>query len=1819
MKKIALLVLVSLLACLVFAQAVESFGKSNNSAFTIGARNTRNMQVGFTLPDFTVAEETVGTASYSRIVMPNSGSLMESGMPELPTVSTSIAIPIRGKVSIEVVSSQQRNIPAFMPYPVQQGSSLESPKSFVINNDFYSSGTNYPIAAIQYGDPVILRDFRIITVQVNPFSFNPQTGELTVHENIEFQLNFSNENGPNELSSEPMNISPSFVSLYEGAILNFSDYRDRVVTNAPPRYLLIYGNNTDPTFLTALDNFVLWKRQKGADVTVASTAANEAGTSTTTIKNYIQAKYNDPNTRPDFVILLGDTAGSYTIPAWTVSSGGGDYPYTHLAGSDIIGDVFIGRISVENLSQLTTLFSKIYLYEKDLNLATADWLNRMLLVGDTAHSGISTIYINKYLKESALMVNPDYTFTELLMSGPSPSAMNTAINQGVGLFNYRGYIGMSSWSPSETSLSNSYKLLHAVIITCATGNYSGSTATTETFTRLGTSAITKGAVTAIGMSTSSTHTTFNNCLNGGIIAGIYSSGMRTMGEALLAGKVYMSQIFGVSSPSNVTSFTHWCNLMGDPTMEVYTGIPDYFVPTSEPTIPLGLSLYDVAVLDGEGNPVEGAAVVLSMGMEIISRAYTGIDGNAILVLPSGMTAGDAVLTISKHNFKPSQVPVLVQNVPTLVPAAIVIDDDNTGASSGDGNGIAGSDETVELLFGLTNTGTTAITGVTGTLTSANPYITIINPNISYPSIPGGEVGINTNPVVIQIAPNTPNETLLRLHLNLTDGSMVTYHVSEFVPVEAPQMQYVSQIVIDSNNQVIDPGETVEFSVTVTNAGTMNVTGVVGKLFTLNDMVGVTDFSGNFGDIAAGVQVTCGTDRFVLAARPETLPGTVIPLQLKLYNDLGFEQWVNFTITVGQVASTDPLGPDAYGYVIYDWTDTAYPSVAVYDWHGISPSEGGLGTPLAISDGYTSSDEGDQVGADALEVVNLPFPFQFYGILYDQITVCSNGFIAMGVSANAEFRNFRLPGAMGPNPMIAPFWDDLATVSGSGIYTWFDRSNQSFVIQWNNMRNGKNGTSVETFQCILYDQAAYPTSFGDGPIKFQYHTFNNVDSQSGTNQGNYCTIGIEDHTGQVGLEYTFNNTYPTAAAQLSSGKALYITNAPIYHQEAHLIVDATYVDDNNGNGICEPGETVELGLNIVNSGNMTADPVTAELSCGNANVTINNATSAYFPIQPGEGGVNRYPFSITIADDCPDGEVLNFVVQIVSNESTWTRQFSLQVDASNLKYKSFMIDDHDTNFNGILDAGESANLIINLLNESVVDASYVQATLSSTNTQLQIANPIMNLDHIAPNEILQIAYVLDCSQVTGVENFIPMHFSATSTNGSPISIDFDLPYNNPNILQNFELSDGSFTPETGWVWGTPTQVTPSSGQKLWATNLSGSYPNLVQYHLYTPAYLLSTGSIMKFKHSYAFESGYDGGNVSISTNNGQTWTIIQPSTNYNGTNLNGLNGEAGWTGSSSGWQNPQFNLASYAGQTVMFRFRFGSDGGTTNTGWFIDDFELSGVNQKTGFLYGIVYPSSGVDPSAATVSSAQRYTTHPDAEGNFRLFLPNGTHSVTASLAHHQSSTLNSVVINPENPSHYTEFTLIDLPKPLSLSFDVNNDTGALNVSWLEPVDTVLPVMGYKVYRKFDSGQFEMVSETQQTQYQETISLLGHYRYYVRVEYLNVEGSPSDTLDFIFPYVANPNDSVPGLVNALGNNYPNPFNPSTTISFSLAKPGRTTLAIFNLKGQLVTRLVNTDLSQGLHSVVWNGKDTNNRSVASGMYFYRIESGDFRAVKKMLLMK
>jgi hypothetical protein len=97
------------------------------------------------------------------------------------------------------------------------------------------------------------------------------------------------------------------------------------------------------------------------------------------------------------------------------------------------------------------------------------------------------------------------------------------------------------------------------------------------------------------------------------------------------------------------------------------------------------------------------------------------------------------------------------------------------------------------------------------------------------------------------------------------------------------------------------------------------------------------------------------------------------------------------------------------------------------------------------------------------------------------------------------------------------------------------------------------------------------------------------------------------------------------------------------------------------------------------------------------------------------------------------------------------------------------------------------------------------------------------------------------------------------------------------------------------------------------------------------------------------------------------------------------------------------------------------------------------------------------------------------------------------------------------------------------------------------------------------------------------------------------------------------DMVSPVQTALLGNFPNPFNPSTTIQFSLKEKSPVQLDIYNISGQKVRSLLNGTMPAGAHSIHWNGMDNSGKSVASGVYFFKMSSGKFTSTKKMILMK
>ncbi|MDP2173885.1 MAG: C25 family cysteine peptidase, partial [Candidatus Cloacimonadaceae bacterium] len=1498
LRSIGLLVVLLMTTSLsLFSQAIPS-----ETQFSILRSSTDSIQLRFELPQWKLESTVQNGETRHKISVKDAHYIFIDEEETLPVFTTTIAIPYSGGASLSPLGTAN-------PNRSRVTLDFDDLLSRERTAGRYSDAL-YPASSSVISEPKVIRDFRVVSINIYPFQYDQSSKQLIVNESMDIQISFDRNPSINEIEP-PTQISRSFESIYRGLILNYDEMITRNTVYQNPVMLVIWGFNSDTIYQGKVNEYINWKKQKGYKVYSASTSTT--GTTNTAIKTYIQNAYNTWTDKPEHIVLIGDITGSMIVPTFETYK---DYHYTWLAGGDGLGDVFIGRISVENSSQLVSYVAKMYMMERDINPANVSWMNSMLLVGDTASSGISTIYTNEYIYDVSSHVNSDYTYTKLYGANPSPANMNTAINQGVSFFNYRGYIGMSGWGGQnhDALLLNNNKPFHAVIITCSTGDINN-TATTETIVRLGTEAQVRGAFTAIGMATSLTSTPMNNCLDVGIFHAIYPLGMRNMGAAMLYGKLYLNAIYGVSKPTQATNFAAYCNLVGDPTAAVYVGIPNSFIASTPSTIPAGTNLVELTVRNSSNQIVSGASVTITNAAGTLQAlGSSNVQGYVVLDLPPSLT-GSLVVTISKDDFKPLVNTISISTTGGIVFEEVWADDGNSGNSTGNGDGIVNGGENIELWVTLRNSSTAALS-VSGTVSCTDPYITIPDNRISFGNISAGGTAMNTEALFFLVAANCPDNRRVVFNLSGTTPSG-PWTVGIPIIIRNGKLNIQSYSIVGAPGNVINPGNQYPMTFTLNNTGLADLAGVSGILRSYDGLFTIPDSLGYFGNIASGASANNALNTFQVFASGQSVVGMTVPLELYLYNSQGYSESKSLTLTIGQTTVNHPLGQDAYGYFIFDMGDAGYPQRPTYNWIGIAPAEGGTGTALTLTDPGAVSDEGDQVGAVSITTVNLPFPFKFYGRSYTQASISANGFIAFGSTTDSDWRNWRLPGAGGPNPMIAAFWDDLQLNAGSYVYTFYNASQRYYVVEWYNVISGFDRVTPLTFQAILYDPVYYPTQTGDGQIKLQYKVFNNIDTGSGdTNpHGNYATIGIKDHNGTVGLEYTFNNQYPAAAAPLSNLSALFVTTRPILLNNPYLAIGQINILDANGNGNLDSGENANLSIRLTNLGTQPATNVSAILSTTSPFVTVTTANANYGTIAASANGDPLSNFAITVANNCPNGHLASFALAITSSQGTWNNDFTLPLHAPALAFGTMIISDPAPgNNNGRLDPGETVTISMPLNNTGGTASQSGSATLTSPTIGISISGSPAGFGSIATGGSVYLNYTISASAGMSVGTLATFNFNATAaaytaTKTENISIGL--------IMEDFE--SGTFT-AFPWTF---------SGNLPWTITGTGAYAG---------TYAAKSGTI-----THSQTSSMQTTRVLAASGTLTFWYKVTSEGNYDYLRFyvdEVLQNSPGWAG-TIGWTQASYTLAA---GTRALRWEYMKDG-SVSTG---DD---------CAWIDNIVFPAS----------------------------------------------------------------------------------------------------------------------------------------------------------------------------------------------------------------------------------------------------------------------
>jgi len=1130
------------LSGLLYAEPLNNLTEDNPAVSVVRAGSKGfTLRIEFPPPEFSSSVES--GSDYTKVEIPGCGFTSELGKAELPAFTKLIRLPRSGGYSIKIIPGETRIYRGKKIVPAQELQvDGQAKPEFRRDEEFYAADKFYPEALSEKGEIAIWRELRVAPVTVYPVKYNPVSGELSYMASMEVEITYT-PSGENEQQPVSRPLSEAFAELYsalsigpEGSELDSPVDRGALLIITPPQYT------------TQLAGFVDWKTRMGYETHLATT--NETGTTTTTIKNYISNAYNTWSKPPEYVILIGDEDSGmpcFYIPGYYNPYDCEDWEYTLLEGNDYFPEVLIGRISVDNTSQLTAYLNKIDSYEKSPYVGQTAWYQRALMIAD--YSGAESTRYTKEFCEDQCLYGGYTTVENAYYPGSQTGMISEEVNQGVSLVNYRGYGGntywtMNTWSQwgvsNVANLNNGLMLPVVTSMVCGGGNfaYSSDPGFGEAWIR----EANKGGIVFCGPSEVSTHTKWNNNLDCGLYWGIFREGINQFAPALLYAKMelwldYPHNRSGIGSSSNSVGFYFYVyNILGDPSLRMWNTIPQNITVQYVQPLTLGVNHFDVTVTNSSGQPIEDAYVCIWKGSEVYEGAPTDEAGTVSLPMEN-YSAGTMKLTVTGKSLKPFLMDVIIAQADVIVGIdSLVVDDDNIGGSAGNSDGMVSPGESIDLQITVKNYGnTTTAQNVIGQLSSGNSKVHIVTTSHNFGNIsPLATAAYNYR---ITLDENLTAEDDLDLNLNLisSQGSWLQTVWTDISDAEFLVRDY------NYTPAVLQPGEQATLVISVENVGLCDASGVFAELVSSDTMFQVISGNGFFGNILSGAQGSNATMPFTVEAASTAFPGRIANLTLNFTTSEGYEPVSPVNLVIGQVAVTDPLGPDAYGYYCFDSFDADYSKRPTYSWVEL---HGGLGTQLNLPD-YGNEQ-------DAYVTANLPFTFQFYGQDITQISVCSNGFISMGNNDFVDFRNKAIPSAIGAPNMIAGFWDDLYLSSGTSygkVYKYSDTANHRFIIEWWDTKN-EYTNSLECFEIILYDPAYWPTPTGDGEILIQYEDINDNDADD-----NYSTVGIENWDHSIGMEYVFSDIYPAASHELQDGLAILFTTDPGGYNT--ILLDITY--------------------------------------------------------------------------------------------------------------------------------------------------------------------------------------------------------------------------------------------------------------------------------------------------------------------------------------------------------------------------------------------------------------------------------------------------------------------------------------------------------------------------------------------------------------------------------------------------------------------------------------------------------------------------------------
>lgn len=867
------------------AQKITLNNNWGEQGATLLTQSPRGITLNFSVQNYLLSETIVDRVVMNTITM--NGIMLQNteGAPNVPRYSRYIAVPQGAVVKVKVISKQTETVQDMniAPAPRIPLDTDKGPLFYKKDQSIYSKNAFYPENLIRISEPMKIRGVDVVLIAISPFQYNPVTKELVVTKDIEIEVAFEGGNGQ---FGEDRLRSRWWDPIIRDAVINEASIPEVSITN-PTRsetgseYIIIVPD--DAAYLSWADSIRIFRLKQGISTRVVTTT-EIGGNTTAAIENYIDDAYNTWDIPPVAALLMADygtTGNTITSPVWDNYCISDNY-YADV-DNDMLPDVIMARMTAQNETHLETMVTKFLNYERNpptnpgfydnpitaMGWQTERWfqicseviagffeneLGKSTVRENALYSGnangpwstaTNTSTVVNYFGDSGLEYIPDSP-SYLTDWGGNATRINNDINSGAFILQHRDHGSETSWgepaynSSSINGLTNT-DLVYVLSINCLTGKFNVSgECFAEKFHRYTYNGNNSGCLGIIA-ATEVSYSFVNDTYTWGIYDNMWPGFMPDYGTTPehrgvlpafgnAAGKYFLQQSSWPSNSNNKEVTYYLFHHHGDAFSTLFTVIPQNLTVVHNDVLLSGLDFFTVKANSG-------STICLTVGEEVIGLAEGTGSPLDIPVIPqeSGVIV-DIVITLQNYYRYEAEVEVIPPDGPYCVYSNHVLND-----SLGNNNNKAEFDE--DILFSLTvrNLGSEDAIDV-DVILSTDEWVTFIDPVDNFDTIAMNSFVTHDLAYKFHISDGIPDQHMLEFEVLASDENDSTWTSKFYTTVNAPNITPGVMIIDDSengnNNGHLDPGETADIKIKLTNTGHCLINDVICTLVPYNQYITV---------------------------------------------------------------------------------------------------------------------------------------------------------------------------------------------------------------------------------------------------------------------------------------------------------------------------------------------------------------------------------------------------------------------------------------------------------------------------------------------------------------------------------------------------------------------------------------------------------------------------------------------------------------------------------------------------------------------------------------------------------------------------------------------------------------------------------------------------------------------------------------------------------------------------------------------------------------------------------------------------------------------